>query len=428
MIKRRTLLAASATLAIPAIVRAQVTKLSFYYPIAVGGPIPAIFDGYCRAFQAETGIEVAPVYAGTYGETMTKAVTAIKGGSGPQLAVLLAAEMHSLQDLDILASLDDVGLDAAGRAWMEGFYPAFLANSRAGGKLWSVPFQRSTSIMYYNKSAFTEVGLDPERFPRSWAEMEAAAAKLTRRDATGRVTRWGVKMASDTGSAQWTFGALANQAGVILMNEAGTETYFNNPKATEAMAYWRGLASQHKATPDGVSNWGQLSPDFLEGNAAIIQHTTGNLTNLRTNARFPFGVAGLPGKEGPRTVVGGGNIYFFKHASAAEKTAALKFARFLTQPERVADWTMKTGYIGVRPDAYETKALKDYVAGFPPADVARGFLPVAVGELSTYENQRVYKSLTDNIQACLDGKKTPAQAMADTQTDAERLLRPYRRT
>ena len=304
MIKRRTLLAASATLAIPAIVRAQVTKLSFYYPIAVGGPIPAIFDGYCRAFQAETGIEVAPVYAGTYGETMTKAVTAIKGGSGPQLAVLLAAEMHSLQDLDILASLDDVGLDAAGRAWMEGFYPAFLANSRAGGKLWSVPFQRSTSIMYYNKSAFTEVGLDPERFPRSWAEMEAVAAKLTRRDATGRVTRWGVKMASDTGSAQWTFGALANQAGVILMNEAGTETYFNNPKATEAMAYWRGLASQHKATPDGVSNWGQLSPDFLEGNAAIIQHTTGNLTNLRTNARFPFGVAGLPGKEGPRTVVG----------------------------------------------------------------------------------------------------------------------------
>ena len=428
MIKRRTLLAASATLAIPAIVRAQVTKLSFYYPIAVGGPIPAIFDGYCRAFQAETGIEVAPVYAGTYGETMTKAVTAIKGGSGPPLAVLLAAEMHSLQDLDILASLDDVGLDAAGRAWMEGFYPAFLANSRAGGKLWSVPFQRSTSIMYYNKSAFTEVGLDPERFPRSWAEMEAVAAKLTRRDATGRVTRWGVKMASDTGSAQWTFGALANQAGVILMNEAGTETYFNNPKATEAMAYWRGLASQHKATPDGVSNWGQLSPDFLEGNAAIIQHTTGNLTNLRTNARFPFGVAGLPGKEGPRTVVGGGNIYFFKHASAAEKTAALKFARFLTQPERVADWTMKTGYIGVRPDAYETKALKDYVAGFPPADVARGFLPVAVGELSTYENQRVYKSLTDNIQACLDGKKTPAQAMADTQADAERLLRPYRRT
>ena len=427
MIRRRTLLATGAALAMPAIARAQAIKLSLYYPIAVGGPIPAIVDGYCKAFQAETGVEVLPVYAGNYGETLTKAVTAIKGGSGPQMAVLLAAEMHSLSDMDILASLDDIGLDADGKQWMEGFYPAFMANSRAQGKLWSVPFQRSTSVMYYNKDAFAEVGLNPDMFPRTWAELQAAAAKLTKRDASGRVTRWGVKLASDTGTAQWTFGALANQAGHVLMNEAGTETYFNHPRAIEALAYWRGLAAEHKATPDGVSNWAQLSPDFLEGNAAIIQHTTGNLTNLRTNARFPFGIAGLPGKDGPRTVVGGGNIYFFKNAAPAERTAALKFARFLTQPERAADWSIKTGYIAVRPDAYETGLLKEHVAKVPAADVARGFLPVAVGELSTYENQRVYKALTDNVQACLNGNKTPAQAMADTQAEAERILRPYKR-
>ncbi len=126
-------------------------------------------------------------------------------------------------------------------------------------------------------------------------------------------------------------------------------------------------------------------------------------------------------------MVGGGNIYFFKHASAAEKAAALKFAQFLTEPDRAADWSMRTGYIAVRPDAYETKTLKDYIAGFPPADVARGYLPVAVGELSTYENQRVYAALTNNVQACLNGSKTPAQAMADTQAEADRLLKPYRK-
>lgn len=428
MIRRRTLLAASAaTLAAPAIARAQAVKLSFYYPIAVGGPIPTIFDGYCKAFQEKTGIEVSPVYAGTYGETMTKAVTAIKGGTGPQLAVLLAAEMHSLQDLDILASLEDIGLDAAGKGWMDGFYPAFLMNSRVGGKLWSVPFQRSTAVMYYNKDAFREVGLDPAKFPRTWAELEAAAQKLVKKDASGRVTRWGVKLASDTGNAQWTFGALANQAGHILMNEAGTETYFNHPKAIEALTYWQGLNTKYQATPPGVSNWAQLSPDFMEGNSAIIQHTTGNLTNIKNNAKFDYGIVGLPGKEGPRTVVGGGNIYFFKHASAAEKAAALKFAQFLTEPDRAADWSIKTGYIAVRPDAYETKTLKDYIAGFPAADVARGYLPVAVGELSTYENQRVYTALTNNVQACLNGTKTPAQAMADTQAEADRLLKPYKK-
>jgi sn-glycerol 3-phosphate transport system substrate-binding protein len=428
-INRRTLLAtAAATLAAPAIGRAQTVKeLSFYYPIAVGGPLPAIIDGYCQEFEKQTGIAAKPVYAGDYSSTLIKALTAIKGGSGPQLAVLLAAEMHSLQDQDILLSLDEIGLDADGKKWLAGFYPAFMANSHADGKTWSIPFQRSTAVQYYNKTAFAEVGLDPEKYPRTWAELVAAAVKLTKKDASGRVTRWGIKVASDLGNAQWTFGALANQAHQVLMNEAGTETYFNQPKAIEAMAFWQSLAFEHKVTPQGESAWPQLSPDFMEGNAAIIQHTTGNLTNLRANAKFPFGIAGLPGKDEPRTVVGGGNLYFFKSASPAERQAALRLARFLSEPERAADWSIRTGYIATSPAAYETPVLKKYVADFPPADVARGFLPVAVGELSTFENQRVYAALTNQIQSCLSGKITPAQAMANVQVEADRILKPYKK-
>jgi sn-glycerol 3-phosphate transport system substrate-binding protein len=421
---RRSFLASASLLAAPAVLRAQtVRSLSFYYPIAVGGPIPSIFDGYCAAFQKETGIEVKPVYAGNYSETLTKAQTAIRAGQGPQLAVLLAAEMHSLRDSGMLASLSDLG--PVDQAWMDGFYPAFLANSRAEGKLWSVPFQRSTAVMYYNKTAFAEAGLNPDIFPKTWAELEAASAKLVKKEG-GRTTRWGVKMASDVGNAQWTFGALANQIGLTLMNEAGTQTYFRDPKATEAMTYWHDLSAKLGATPEGSAAWATLSPDFLEGNAAIIQHTTGNLTNVRDKAGFKFGVAGLPGKEGPRTVVGGGNIYFFKHASEPERQAALTFARFLTQPERAADWSMKTGYIATRPEAYETAALKAYVARFPEAGVAREFLPVATGELSTFENQRIYKVLADNVQAALSGTKTPGQAMTDTQSEAERILQPFK--
>jgi sn-glycerol 3-phosphate transport system substrate-binding protein len=242
------------------------------------------------------------------------------------------------------------------------------------------------------------------------------------------VTRWGIKLASDLGNAQWTFGALANQVHQVLMNEAGTEAYFNQPKAIEAMAFWQSLAFELKVTPQGESAWPSLSPDFLEGNAAIIQHTTGNLTNLRANAKFPFGIAGLPGKDEPRTVVGGGNLYFFKSASPAERQAALRLARFLSEPDRAADWSIKTGYIATSPAAYETPALKKYVADFPPADVARGFLPVAVGELSTFENQRVYAALTNQIQSCLSGKITPAQAMANVQVEADRILKPYKKT
>lgn len=418
--------ASAATLAAPAIVRAQGSEakaIDFYYPIAVGGPLQGIFDGYCKQFQQESGITVTPTYAGNYTETLTKAMTAIRAGKGPHLAVLLAAEMHSLQDADILTSLDTLG--PVDQAWMDGFYPAFLANSHANGKVWSVPFQRSTAIAYYNKTAFKDAGLNPDAFPTTWAGMQEAAVKLSRKDASGRVTRWGIKMASDVGNAQWTFGALANQAGAKLMNDAGTETYFTDPKVVEALTYWRGLMTAG-ASPEGVSAWPVLSPDFLEGNAGIIWHTTGNLTNVRDKASFPFGVAGLPGKDAPHTVVGGGNIYFFKQANDGERAASLRFAKWLSAPERAADWSIKTGYIASSPAAYETKALRDYVAGFPAAGVAKSFLPVATGELSTFQNQRIYALLTDNIQATLSGKTTPGQAMAATQAGAERLLASYR--
>src|ERR1019366_9123738 len=411
MIRRRHLLPpAGGVLAAPAVLRAQTgQKLTFYYPVAVGGPLAAIIDGFCSLYQKETGVTVEAVYAGDSSQTP------IKGDGGPHFAVLLAAEMHSLQDMDILVSIDEIGLDADSQSWLGGFYPAFLANSHADGKTWSVPFQRSTAIFYYNKAAFHDAGVDPDKFPTTWDALADTAAKLVQRDASGKVTRWGIKMASDLGNAQWTFGALANQAEQTLMNEAGTEVYFNQPKTIEAMAFWRGLSDQYHAAPDGMSSWPQLSPDFLAGNTAIIQHTTGNLANVRDKATFPFGVAGLAGKKSPHTVVGGGNLYFFKQASPEERQAALRFARWITAPERAAEWSIRTGYIATSPAAYDTSALKEFIAKVPEANVARTFLPVATGELSVHENQRVYKALTDNIQACLTGGKTPAQTMADAQ-------------
>jgi sn-glycerol 3-phosphate transport system substrate-binding protein len=65
------------------------------------------------------------------------------------------------------------------------------------------------------------------------------------------------------------------------------------------------------------------------------------------------------------------------------------------------------------------------VAKVPEAGVAKSFLPVATGELSTFENQRMQKALTDQIQACLNNQKTPAQAMADAQAEGDRILKPY---
>lgn len=402
------------------------TTLQFYYPIAVGGPIPKIIDGMVAEFEkSHPDIQVKPIYAGSYQDTIAKVLTAIKGGDAPQLAVLLSTDMYTLIDEDAVVPFDTLSQDPEDKAWLDGFYPAFLENSRTGGKTWGVPFQRSTIVMFWNKDAFKESGLDPNRPPQTWDELVAFGQKLTKRDAGGNVTRWGVEIPS-SGFPYWLFQALTTENDVRLMNAAGTQTYFDDPKAVAALQYWVDLSRKWKIHPPGIVEWGTTPQDFFEGKTAIMWTTTGNLTNVRANAKFPFGVAMLPAHGRPGSPTGGGNFYIFKRSSPAEQAASLTFIKWMTAPERAAQWGIGTGYVAVTPAAWQTPAMQAYLKDFPAAGVARDQLKYAVAELSTHDNQRVTKVLNDGLQAALTGAKTPEQAMAAAQAEAERILKPYR--
>jgi sn-glycerol 3-phosphate transport system substrate-binding protein len=406
--------------------RAQAAEISFFYPVAVGGPITKIIDGYAADFEKENpSIKVKPIYAGTYQETLVKALTAHKSGTPPVLSVLLSTDMFTMIDEDAVVPFDPFIKTDDDRKWLQGFFPAFMLNSQTGGKTWGIPFQRSTVVLYWNKELFREAGLDPEKPPKTWAEQLEFAQKLTKRDAGGTTTQWGMQIPS-SGFPYWLFQGLTTQAGAILANAAGDKTDFTNPAVVDALQYWVDLSQKHKVHPTGIVEWGTTPRDFFERKVAMMWTTTGNLTNVRANAKFPFGVALLPAGKRPGSPTGGGNFYLSKKASPAEQEAAFKLIRWMTTPERAAQWSIDTGYVAVAPAAYETEPMKKYVAGFAPAIVARDQLPHAVAELSTHENQRVTKALNDGLQAALTGAKPPAKAMADAQAEAERILRPYR--
>ena len=415
-----------AALATAALSAAAETEITFYYPVAVGGPITKTIDQMSADFERENpGIKVKPVYTGTYQESIVKALTAHKAGQPPTTAILLSTDMFTLIDEDAIVAFNELGSSADDQAWMKSFYPAFMANSQAGGKTWGIPFQRSTIVLYWNKELFREAGLDPNRAPASWKEMLEYAQKLTKRDAAGNTTQWGVQIPS-SGFPYWLFQGLTTPNGVELMNSAGTETYFDKPEVIEALAYWVDLGRKHKVMPAGVIEWGTTPKDFFEKKIAMMWTTTGNLTNVRNNAKFDFGVAMLPQAKRRGSPTGGGNFYVFKNATKEQQQAAMKLAKFMTQPERAAQWGIDTGYVAVRPDAWQTAKMSEYVKGFPVATVARDQLQYSVAELSTHDNQRVTKALNDAIQAALTGAKTPEQAMKDAQAEATRILRSYK--
>jgi sn-glycerol 3-phosphate transport system substrate-binding protein len=407
---------------------ALATEISFYYPIAVGGPVARSISELVEQFEREhPGIKVHPIYTGTYKDSIAKALTAHRSGSPPDLAVLFAVDMYTLIDADAIVPFDDlVTGDATGKPWLESFYPALMANSRAAGKTWGIPFQRSTILLYWNKQMFREAGLDPDRPPRTWTEMAQFAQKLTKRDEQGNVTRWGVQIPS-SGFPYWLFQGLATGNGAALMNAAGTQTYFDRSEVIEALQYWVDLSRVQRVHPPGVVEWGTTPAQFVDGKAAMIWTTSGNLANLRDKAKFDLGVAALPGNRQSGSPTGGGNFYIFRKSPPAQQQAALTFVRWMVAPERTARWGIDSGYIAVSPAAWQTLAMKQHIASSPEAAVARDQLAHAVAELSTHENQRVTRALNTGLAAALAGTKTPRQAMQDAQAEAMRILLPYQR-
>lgn len=404
---------------------AAPTQVTMYYPVSVGGPLTQVVDKLVGEFeQANPDVKVNAIYAGNYDDARTKALAALKAGTPVQTSVLFSIDLHELKDLGVIRPFDDFATTAEDKEWLKSFYPGLMDNGRADGKTWGIPFQRSTIVMFYNKDAFRQAGLDADKPPRNWTEMREAAAKLVKRDG-GNTSRWGVMIPS-TGYAYWMFGALAKQNGQTLMNPAGTRTTFDTPKAVQALEYWTSL-SKDGVSPKGLIEWGTLRQNFVEGKTAMMWHSTGNLTAVLKDAKFDVGVAPLPANTEPGSPTGGGNFYLFKSGSDAEQRAAFRLIKFLTAPDRSAQWSVATGYMGVSPASYQTATLKDYAAKVPQTLVARDQLSVATAELSTHQAGRVRKLLEDALQSAITGQQEPKAALSGAQAQAERILKPYQR-
>ena len=414
-------LAGSTSLALSlATVASADTELTMYYPIAVGGALTEVVDGIVAEFEAQNpDISVTAIYSGNYDDTRVRALSALNSGEPAQLAVMFSIDAYDLIEQDLIVPFDDLISSDEDRAWLDGFYPALMANGAIEGQTWGVPFQRSTIVAYYNRDMFRDAGLDPDAPPTTWQELVEMGQALTDDDT------WGLMIPS-TGYPYWMFQALAIQNGEELMSNDGLTTYFDDPEVVEALEFWQSLSTEHGIMPTGTVEWGTLRQAFLEGQTAMMWHSTGNLTAVRNNASFDFGVAMLPGNVRLGSPTGGGNFYVFQDTTEEEREAALRLIQFMTSPDQAAAWSIATGYMGVSPAAYDTVDLIEYTEGFPAALVARNQLEHAVAEFSTFETARVRDGLNTAIQSALTGTMSAADALAEAQTAADRLLSDYR--
>ena len=399
--------------------------LTFYYPVNVGGSAAALIEQICADFNKEhPDIVVEPVYTGNYDDTVTKIQTAIQGGTPPDVFVSLATQRFTMASTGMAMPLDDlIAADGEeGQAYIDDFLDGFMLDSYVDGKIYSIPFQRSTMVLFYNKDAFAEVGLDPEDPPETWEEVVEYGQKLTNEN------RYGVGLALNSGSAQWAFTGfcLQNSAnGENLMTEDGKQVLIDTPENVEALQFWLDLQNKYQIMAPGIVQWTDLPTQFLAGEVAMIYHTTGNMANINDNAEFEFGTAFLPGHKRVAAPTGGGNFYISSGISEERVQAAWKFIKFATETERAAQWSLDTGYVATRESCFETDLIKNYYEELPQAKVAYDQIPYSGPELTTYNAAEIWRVLNDNIQAAVVGDATAQEALTAAQEQATEILAEY---
>lgn len=417
----------------PATAQDEPIVIDFYWASAVEGNLPEVFEGYAQQFkEANPGIDINPVYTGSYTQTRD---TILAEADSPlvDVSIMLATDLFTFVEDSYIIPLNDF-IETEDEGWYDDFFPAFWANSLDENELvWSVPFQRSTPILFYNADLLAAEGI---AVPTNSEELVAAAQALTTED------RAGLLVPVQGNFPIWMYQSFAAAFGQPLVDDDPTQVYFNSEASINGLTFLTQLGMSEDeggfaVGPMGGSAWGETPTAFTAGQAAMIYHTTGSLTSILENADFEVGTAFLPSGPaneegiGYAAPTGGGNLYIFDdgNKTEAELQAAWDWVAFLSSPEIQSDWGAQTGYIAARESAWELDPLARLSEEFPQYAVARDQLAYAYKEFASYRSIDIQNIINFTLSQIISGEVALDEAatlLADAQTQIDELLAEYR--
>ncbi|MFZ2005386.1 MAG: ABC transporter substrate-binding protein [Stellaceae bacterium] len=433
-ITRRTALKTSLGGALAVTAAAAMTRTAFaadpveidlFFPVPVQGKLADKMKELIDRFNTEhADIKATAVYTGSYDDTSLKTRAAIKAGK-PPAAVIMSANFvreyvinGDVDPFDPLIEKD--GKTAA--SYFDNFWPALKPNAVIDNKVYGIPYQNSTPLMYYNTDAFKDAGLDPDHPPENWADWVDAAKKLTKADGS----RWGIMFPGTYDYCGWITSALVMQNGGQYYNhDYGGEVYYNAPSSLGALTLLDTLVNKAKVMPPGVSDANACTSAFFAGRLGTMLLSTGSLSFVRDNMKAPYKVAFLPKAVRNAAPIGGASLILPKGNTPERQAAAWTLINWLVSPEIAGEWSRFTGYFSPRKAAYDLPDMQKFMTDHPDAKIALDQLKFAVPWFDTFNTVAVRKAMEDQVQAIFSGKVAPTDAVAAAQKAADELLRPY---
>ena len=394
------------------------TEISFWH--SMGGVNGQAIDTFVKKFNDENeyGITVKAQYQGEYDDSLNKLKSAQIGNMGADLVQVYEIGSRFMIESGWITPMQQmIDADSYDLSQIE---PNLAAYYTIDNQLYSMPFNSSTPIMYYNKEMFEKAGIT--EIPDSLEGIEAVGEKLLNEGGAGQVISLGIY--------GWFFEQFIGKQGLEYANngngrtEAATAVAFDsNGAAANILTAWKSLYDKGYAPNVGKGGDAGLA-DFSAGKSAITLGSTASLKQILqdVNGKFEVGTAYFPkvkSTDEGGVSIGGASLWALNNNDAKKTRATWEFVKFLISPESQAYWNAQTGYFPVTTAAQEEPVFKENVEKYPQFQTAIDQLhdssPKYVGALlSVFPEARA--TVESEIENLLNGNadvKTAVKNMAD---------------
>lgn len=314
--------------------------------------------------ENEKGIKVDAQFQGEYDDAINKLKSAQIGNMGADLVQIYDIGTRFMIDSGWVVPMQDlIDQDGWDSSQLE---PNIAAYYTVGDTLYSMPFNSSTPILYYNKDMFSKAGIT--EVPDSLPGIAAIADAL--------MTKGGAGEPISLGIYGWFFEQFTCKQGQDYVNNgngreaAATAVVFDeNGSALKTLTAWKDLYDQGYAPNVGRGGDSGLA-DFSSGKSAMTLGSTASLKQILedVNGKFEVGTAYFPkvseSDEGGVSI-GGASLWALNNNDAEKQAAAWEFVKFLVSPESQAYWNVQTGYFPVTTAAHEEQLFKDNLEKYP---------------------------------------------------------------
>ncbi|MGH8982618.1 MAG: ABC transporter substrate-binding protein [Acidimicrobiia bacterium] len=380
--------------------------------------------------SSQDDVRVSLVNQIEYDDTLEKFRAGLSTGQLPDIVQF--SENALQQSIDSQAILPAQACIDADDYDTSDFLPRVIEYYTVEGTQWAMPFNVSNPVLYYDKAAFQQAGLDPEQPPATLEEVREYSEQIK----ANLGYPYGFALKIDA----WFFEQLLAKDDLLYVdngngrNGRAAGVQFDNKTGQDAFSWMADMVADGLAVTNPRTGQGEINNYLAIGNreAAMTIDTTAALGTIAQilgsgdYAHVELGVAPLPGSTKGGVTVGGGALYIVNQSSPAKQAAAWEYAKFLNEPEQVAEWAAGTGYIPTRESAVELPAVQQRWAEIPGFQVAYDQLLEGKNNLKTAGPvigafQAVRAVIEEQETAMLNEGKKAKAALRDAkqQSDAE---------